>query len=261
MSVFGGPYASSYDLFYANKDYPAEAAFVRNVIHSHNPRANSLLDFGCGSARHAVEFVRAGFRVTGIDRSAEMIALGHERRKSLPPQLREQLNLMQCDAIRFRSATKSDVVASLFHVVSYQTTNNDLQGIFSSARAALIPGGIFVFDFWYGPAVLTERPEVRVNRVTTSRHNLTRIAEPEHHFNRNVVDVKYTLISVDQETGCAEQHSEIHSIRYLFLPEIELIAGYNGFEIVEAGEWLTGERLHEHCWSGYVAARVHAKTE
>jgi ubiquinone/menaquinone biosynthesis C-methylase UbiE len=95
---------------------------VRNVIRSHNPHANSLLDLGCSSARHAVEFVRVGFRMTGIDRSAEMIALGHERRKSLPLQLRdEQLNLMQCDGTRFRSATKSHVVASLFHVVSYQT--------------------------------------------------------------------------------------------------------------------------------------------
>jgi ubiquinone/menaquinone biosynthesis C-methylase UbiE len=101
----------------AKKDYPAEAAFVRNVIRSHNAHANSLLDLGCSSACHAVEFVRTGFRVTGIDRSAEMIALGHERRKSLPPQLREQLNLMQCDGIRFRSASKSHVVASLFHVV------------------------------------------------------------------------------------------------------------------------------------------------
>jgi|SRR5262249_20587044 SAM-dependent methyltransferase len=259
MSVFGGPYVSHYDLFYANKDYLAEAAFVRKVIRSHNPHANSVLDFGCGSARHAVEFVRAGLRVTGIDRSAEMIALGHERRKSLPPQIREQLNLMQCDAITFRSSTKCEVVVSLFHVVSYQTSNEDLQGIFSSARAALVPGGIFVFDFWYGPAVLTERPEVRIKRITTSRHNLTRIAEPEHHLNRNVVDVKYTLISIDRETGDAEQHSEIHSVRYLFLPEIELIAGYSGFEIVEAGEWLTGKPLHEHCWSGYVAARVPAK--
>jgi SAM-dependent methyltransferase len=256
MSVFGGQYASYYDLFYADKDYPAEVAFVQDVIHRYNPRANSLFEFGCGSARHAVEFVQTGFRVTGIDRSAEMIALGHERRKKLPPQLREQLNLMQSDAINFRSTDKSDAVVSLFHVVSYQTTNEALQGIFNSARATLMPNGLFVFDFWYGPAVLTEGPQVRIKRLATSSHNLIRIAEPEHQVNRNVVDVRYTLISIDQETGIAEQQREIHSVRYLFLPEIELIAASNGFEIVEAGEWLTGKSLHEHCWSGYVAARV-----
>jgi SAM-dependent methyltransferase len=261
MSVFGRKYASNYDLFYAHKDYSAEAAFVRDVLHRHNPHANSMLEFGCGSARHAVEFVRAGFHVTGIDRSTEMIALGQKRRKSLSPQLRKRLNLMAGDAIKFRSTVNFDLVVSLFHVVSYQTTNEALLGMFGSARTSLNPGGLFVFDFWHGPAVLTERPQVRVKRITTSSHNVTRIAEPEHQVNRNVVDVRYTFISVDRETGFAEQHVETHSVRYLFLPEIELLAAYSGFEIVEAGEWLTGISLHERCWSGYVAARVRDKSE
>jgi hypothetical protein len=122
----------------------------------------------------------------------------------LPPQLREQLNLTQGDAINFRSAVKCDVVVSLFHVVSYQTTNDALQGIFNSARATLVPNGLFVFDFWYGPAVLREQPQVRIKRMTTSSHDLIRIAEPEHHEDRNVVDVRYTVISIDK-TGFAEQ--------------------------------------------------------
>ena len=256
MSVFGGRYALYYDLFYADKDYFAEAAFVRDVLHRHNPHANSILEFGCGSARHAVEFVRAGFHVTGIDRSIEMIALGQERRESLPPKLRERLNLMHGDAVKFRPTVNADVVVSLFHVVSYQTTNEALMGIFGSARTSLLPGGLFVFDFWHGPAVLTERPQIRVARFATSSHNVTRIAEPEHQLSRNVVDVRYTLISVDRETGIAEQYVETHSVRYLFLPEIELLASCSGFEIIEAGEWLTGKRLHERCWSGYVAARA-----
>jgi SAM-dependent methyltransferase len=260
MSVFGGQYAANYDLFYAQKDYPAEAAFIKDVLHRHNPIANSMVEFGCGSARHAVEFVRAGFHVTGIDRSADMIALGQQRRKSLPPQLREKLNLMQGDAVGFRLTVNADSVVSLFHVVSYQTSNEALVGIFDAARTTLIPGGLFVFDFWYGPAVLTERPQVRIKRITTSSHNLTRIAEPEHHINRAVVDVRYTLISVDRETGLAEQQVETHSVRYLFLPEIELLAAHSGFEIVEVGEWLTGKTLHERCWSGYVAARLASKT-
>src|SRR5438132_8623837 len=106
MSVFGKPYASHYDVFYAQKDYPGEVAFVGDIIHRHNPRATSVLDFGCGSARHAVEFVRAGFRVTGIDRSTEMVAQAQERRLELPQHLREQLNLMQGDVTSFRSAAR-----------------------------------------------------------------------------------------------------------------------------------------------------------
>jgi SAM-dependent methyltransferase len=256
MTVFGGQYASYYDLFYADKDYAGEAAFVRDVIHRHKPGAKSVLEFGCGSGRHAVEFVRAGFHVTGVDRSADMIACGRQRSELLPPQLREHISLMQGDAVAFSSAATFDAVVSLFHVVSYQTSNQALQGLFSSARGALNPNGLFVFDFWYGPAVFTEQPEVRVRRITTSDHDVTRIAEPKHHVNLNVVDVKYTLFSVDRQTSFAQQYTEIHSVRYLFLPEIELIAQLNGLEVVEVGEWLTAKPLHEHSWSGYVAARM-----
>jgi hypothetical protein len=56
-----------------------------------------------------------------------------------------------------------------------------------------------------------------------------------------VVNVKYTLIPINRETRISEQHMEGHSVRYLFVPELELIAAYSGFEIVETGEWLKGK--------------------
>jgi SAM-dependent methyltransferase len=258
MSVFGGDYASYYDLFYADKDYAAEAAFVGNVIRRHRPNAKSIIEFGCGSARHAVEFARAGFSITGLDRSAAMIERGQSRIAALDPGLRPNIKLVQGDATLVKSGERFDVVVSLFHVVSYQTTNDALAGIFRSARTALVPGGLFVFDFWYGPAVLTEHPQVRVRRVATSDVQVTRISEPVHHINRNIVDVKFTVIAMDQRTDRVQQHTEIHSMRYLFVPEIEFIAAQSGFEVIETGEWLTGIPLHEHSWSGYVAARATA---
>jgi len=131
-----------------------------------------------------------------------------------------------------------------------------LSGLLRSARTALPAGGVFVFDFWYGPAVLAERPQVRVRRLKTKNADVIRIAEPELDINRNIVDVKYTLIVVEKSTGSAQQAEEVHSMRYLFLPEIDLLARQAGFEVVEVGEWLTANRLHQQCWSGYVAARA-----
>ena len=36
---------------------------------------------------------------------------------------------------------------SLFHVMSYQTTNADLLAVFATAAAHLRPGGLFLFRF------------------------------------------------------------------------------------------------------------------
>jgi SAM-dependent methyltransferase len=259
MSVFANDYVSYYDLFYAEKDYEAEAAFVRGIIERHKPNAHSLLDLGCGNARHAVEFARAGVSVTGVDRSADMLATGRDRIAQLSPDLRSRITLVQGDVTEYRDHAVYDAVIALFHVVSYQTANESLQGIFNTARAATIAGGLFVFDFWYGPAVITERPEVRVKRVARSGVQVTRVAEPDHLVNRNVVDVQYTLFAIDQETGFAKQTTELHSMRYLFLPEIEFLAEQAGFHVIEAGEWLSGKSLDQRCWSGYVAVRATVK--
>lgn len=254
MMIFGA-YAKYYDLLYGDKKYAAESAFVRDVIHRHTPAAHTVLELGCGSGRHALEFIRSGFSVTGVDLSVQMIERGREQLKRLPPNLREQLNLVQGDATQFRATKEYDAVLALFHVMNYQTTNDALRGIFRAARTAIAPDGVFVFDFWYGPAVLAERPQVRVKRVETAEVQVTRIAEPVHDVNRNVVDVTYTLIATDRSSGHTEEIKEVHAMRYLFLPEIDLLADSAGFKIVEAGEWLTGNRLHTQCWSGYVAAR------
>src|SRR5215813_10397956 len=209
MMAFG-EYAKYYDLLYADKDYAAETAFVREIICRLAPGAHTLLELGCGSARHALELVRSDFTVTGVDLSAQMIARAQEQITQLPLELRGRIKLMQGDATRFVSATPFDAVASLFHVINYQTTNDALNGI-------------FIFDFWYGPAVLSEHPQVRIKRINMGQLSLTRIAEPNLDINRNVVDVNYTLIVVDCAGKRVEEIKEVHSVRYLFLPEIELL--------------------------------------
>jgi SAM-dependent methyltransferase len=254
MMIFN-EYAKYYDLFYVDKDYAGESAFVRNVIHRHAAGTHTVLELGCGSAQHALELIRSGFSVTGVDLSTQMIARGREKLERLPEDLRRHLTFVQGDATQFRTTEKYDAVLALFHVINYQTTNDALRGIFHAARAAVAPDGVFVFDFWYGPAVLAEQPQVRIKRIKTADVHVTRIAEPVHDVNRNVVDVHYTLIATDQSGGHTEEIKEVHAMRYLFLPEIGLIADSAGFKVVEAGEWLTGNSLHSHCWSGYVAAR------
>src|ERR1700738_729889 len=231
MSVFGEAYSDYYDLFYTDKDYAAEAPFVRNIIRRHKPCAHSMLDLGCGSARHAVEFARAGFAVTGVDRSGDMIARAKDRVGQLPGSIRSQVTLVEGDATNYTPTAKYDAVVALFHVVSYQTSNDALAGIFRTVRSALSPEGLFVFDFWHGSAVLTLQPAVRVKSVADSDVNVTRIAEPECQFNRNVVNVRYTITAIDQRNGGSKKMVEKHSMRYLFLPEIAMLAAQHHLEL------------------------------
>lgn len=214
MSVFGN-YSRYYDLLYRDKDYQAEADYVHALVAKHRPRARTLLDLGCGTGRHASLLAERGYDVVGVDRSPEMLAEARARKVTSG-----RTEFVEGDLRSVRLGRKFDVVVSLFHVMSYQTTNADLLAGLATLREHLAPGGLFVFDCWYGPAVLNLRPSVRVLRLEDERTAVTRLAEPVLHPNDNVVDVNYHVFVKDKQTAEVSELREKHSMRYLFAPEV-----------------------------------------
>lgn len=246
MSVFGA-YARYYDLLYRDKDYAAEAEFVHALIRKHHPRARTLLDLGCGTGRHAFVLAERGYEVTGVDRSEEMLAVARSQLSPFNPQP-STLNFFNGDIRSIRLGRTMDAVVSLFHVISYQTENSDLLASFCTVRDHLGPGGVFLFDCWYGPAVLSERPTVRVKRLEDELTAVTRIGEPVMHANGNVVDVNFQIFVQDKASGAVECLEEQHRMRYLFRPEIDLLLRDAGLILVDELEWMTGRPLGFGTW-------------
>jgi SAM-dependent methyltransferase len=255
MNAFS-QYAAYYDNLYGDKDYDAEATFVEQLTRRYATGANSILDLGCGTGGHAFEFAKRGYSVDGIDISPEMVKRAKSRLRGLPVEVRERLQIVEGDVSRQVTATKYDVVTALFHVVCYQTSNRALKGIFEFARSALKDDGVFIFDFWYGPAVLSQKPSVRVKRVNKAGVRIARLAEPVLHADRNTVEVNYTLFVVDEKTGRSREIREVHEMRYLFLPELDSLAHSVGFELVETGQWLSGDALNMDSWLAYGVVRA-----
>jgi len=232
MTVFGA-YSRYYNLLYRDKDYSGEAAYVDGLIRTHLSSAESLLDLGCGTGRHALLLAERGYRVAGVDRSEEMLAAARS-------QPSPSATFHHGDIRTVRLGTGFDVVLSLFHVMSYQSSNEDLGAALATVRAHLRPGGIFIFDCWYGPAVLSDPPVVRVKRLEDEETEVVRIAEPVLHPNENLVDVNYQVIVRQKGGGTSEQLRETHRMRYLFLPELEIHLKQAGLQLFAASEWMTG---------------------
>lgn len=255
MSVFGH-YADYYDLLYRDKDYAGEAEFVQRLLERYAPRCGALLELGSGTGRHAIEFARRGYSVSGVDRSARMVARARATFRRLPPKLRDRLEVRRGDVTAYSSPRGFDAVISLFHVVNYQLTDRARHGMFRAARAALSPGGMFIFDFWYGPGVLADPPAVRVRRVSAPNVKVTRLAEPAFDSKRNVVDVNFTLFVTRTRTGQVRAFEEKHSMRILYLAEIKRLARLARFRVVATGEWLTRKPLSARSWLGYAVLRA-----
>jgi SAM-dependent methyltransferase len=248
MKVFG-KYSHYYNLLYKDKDYIGEADYVRMLIRKYHANAKTILDLGCGTGRHDLLLAEKGYEVTGVDMSEEMLAVAkaHAEAETAPhPAL--SLDFRQGDIREVRCGKTFDVVLSLFHVVSYQTTNDSLAATFATAKTHLNPNGVFIFDCWYGPAVLTERPVVRIKRLEDREIAVTRIAEPVMHANENVVDVNYHVFVREKSSGNVKELKETHQMRYLFRPEIELLLREAKMNVVEALEWMTGRNPGFDTW-------------
>ena len=169
--------------------------------------------------------------------------------------MNEHFSCQQGDITKVKLNKKFDAVLSLFHVMSYLNDNHGLDSAFRSAAEHLNPGGIFIFDFWYLPAVLTQKPDVRVKRMADDKLEVTRIAEPVMKENSNIVQVNYEVFVRSVASGDVENFFESHNMRYLSLPEIDLFAKNNGFERILSEEFLTGDAPSSATWGVCVALR------
>jgi SAM-dependent methyltransferase len=252
-------YARYYDLLYQDKDYEGEAGYVASLFERFHAPTKQVLELGAGTGKHALLLAQRGYQVHGVERSAGMLAraraLAESARRRLESEGHTTPVFVEGDIRSVRVDRQFDAAISLFHVISYQTTNEDLLCAFATARTHVRGGGLFVFDVWYGPAVLTDRPAVRVKRMADDLIEATRLAEPVLHPNRNVVDVNYDVFIRTQATGAVSETRETHEMRYLFAPEIELLLAQSGFALLHHEEWLTGRPSGCDTWGVCFVAR------
>lgn len=100
-----------------------------------------VVDLGCGSGLWARALAEAGYEVLGIDLSPAMIALARER---VPAGRFEVGSLLDAEL------PPCVAVTALGECVNYlfdeRSDLGALRGLFTRIRAALVPGGLLIFD-------------------------------------------------------------------------------------------------------------------
>ena len=239
-------YAKYYDLLYQDKDYKAESDYISSLIKKHHLETKKILEFGSGSGIHGHLLGDLGYQVTGIERSQQMIDLGNQKanlNKATP-----NFSCVLGDCTETFIGNDFDAVISLFHVLSYQTSNESITAMLNNAYRQLNPGGIFIFDYWYAPAVWNYRPTLRVKKVENSELKITRIAEPECWEDANRVNVNYLTFIEDLSSGKISKIEETHEMRAFDLDEITQFSSSTGFEVLQSEAWITKDSPSPKTW-------------
>lgn len=251
MEIFQD-YAYYYNAFYQDKDYAAEAKQVDTLLRKYGSNVQKIINYGCGTGRHDIAFAKIGYQCTGIDMSSLMIDIAKENAK------REKIDIgfSEADIRHYEPKESYDAVISLFHVMSYQNSNEDIVAAFQSARKALCQDGLFLFDVWYGPGVLSDKPAVRVKEVEDDKYKLIRIAKPSMHDKINVVDVCYEVLVIDKELKETKVINEVHNMRYFFRPELEFYLKKSGFQLIDNLDCTTLGEASYNSWTSYFIAKA-----
>lgn len=250
-SVFGPGYADHYDHFYAGKDYAAECDFLEEIFRRYASQpVRAILDLGCGAGGHVLRLAQRGYQVTGVDRSETMLAAAQHKLADLPA------HLTTGDIRTINLQHTFDVVTSMFAVISYMTTNDDLLAAFRTARRHLAPGGLFCFDVWSGIAVLNERPVDRFKIIQHDDAQIVRLVHPEVDLGQHLVHVNYRILHL-QQRRLIEDTSETHTMRYLFPQELSFLLDLAGLRVLRICPFMhLDQQLSENDWSLAVVAEA-----
>jgi len=228
MNVFRD-YANYYDALYREKDYENECDFLEQIWGELSSEPiNRILDLGCGTGGHALPLAQRGYDVTGVDRSEQMLAIA----KTKATQANLAVDFQQGDVRNLELGQTFDAVISMFAVMSYQTTNEELAAAFRTARRHLEPGGLLVFDGWFGPAVLNLRPSDRYKIVEADGERIIRFVSPVLDIFQHTVQVNYKILRL-RNGHVVDEVDESHLLRFLFPQEIAYYLAEAGFNLLK----------------------------
>jgi len=250
--TFKKEYSDHYDCFYKDKDYEKECDIIELALMKHSALMKfgverKILDLGCGTGKHASILADRGYTVVGIDRSRDMIEIA--RKNSTKPTY-------ICDDIRSvrLGEQKFNAVIMMFSVLGYMISDEDVRTAIETVSAHLIPGGLFIADFWYAPAVLAQGLRDRTIVIEETFGKIIRTSTSTKESSIPVVHVNYTV--EETHPNHSKKHTEHHTVRYFTANDIQKFLDEGGLEFIEISAFPnTDERADERTWNAMIVAR------
>jgi SAM-dependent methyltransferase len=132
------PIASMYHALWFDWYLPSAMPALERLFFARVPTSTHVLDVCCGSGHVTKELVRRGYTVTGVDNSAELLALAQQHL----PATRFHLQ----DVRRLHLPGRYLAALCTFDSLNHILTLPDLRMAFHAIHAQMQPGGTFVFD-------------------------------------------------------------------------------------------------------------------
>lgn len=143
MCVEYGRFAGVYDALMGDVDYDGWAGYLDGLMRGFGlAHGASVMDCACGTGSLTLRLHKLGYRVTGFDRSEEMLACAQQNARRAGAKVPFVLQDMRA----LNAHKPADAVNCSCDGVNYLLSQGDVRAFFKSVYAALVPGGLLLFD-------------------------------------------------------------------------------------------------------------------
>jgi len=131
-----------YPFLFPESRFSKASEEVENIIKLSGKNTGKVLDLACGPGRHAVEFFRRGFTVTGLDKSPYLLSRAEEKAQKDGAKI----EWVEEDMRKFCREESFDLVVNLFTSFGYFELFEDDLKVVQNVHKSLKKGGKLVLD-------------------------------------------------------------------------------------------------------------------
>jgi SAM-dependent methyltransferase len=230
--------ARFYDQTYATAA-PADLEFYHELARD---CGGAVLELGCGTGRVALTLARAGITVTGVDRSAAMLAQFRRKLAGEPAAVRERVTLVEGLLEGTDLGQRFSLVTMPFRVFQSMLSVDEQLAALGCVARQLAPGGRYVFDAFNpnlayivdamrrGPAWLPDQQW----QDRASGHRFTRQMSLRFEPGPQLLSIDWRFEEFDAAGRLLDTWCEPLKLRWLYRYEAEHLLDRAVFEIVTA---------------------------
>ena len=127
-----------------------------------------------------------------------------------------------------------------------------MRATFANIRRHLRPGGLLIFDAWYGPGVIADPPGAATRIVETAAGAIERAVSSTLDVRHHLCTVEYAL-----RRGHGDVANETHVVRYFFPMELEMHLEAAGFHTLRVADFNDLDREPDgRTWNALVVAQA-----
>jgi SAM-dependent methyltransferase len=229
------------------KTIDASVSWIRGC--TQDAPGRKVLDLGCGPGLYAERFARSGYRVTGMDVSRPALSCARRRARS------DGLDIAyRRGDYRRSSLPEGQSVVTLIYGGFCVISEQDRSRLLDRVRAALVPGGYFVFDVFTRTYTEEERLSTEWYVRTTGGfwyEGAHLVLEESMDYPGELMLNRYTVVPA------LGRVRRFHLWYQPYSPDgIQDLLVSSGFRDVELRGDLTGAPLeHEGPWVGVVCRK------